>query len=59
MSHYAADFRQLATDLDWNEAALINQYRFNLSDSVKDMLIHYDYPTNLNDFIDLTIKIDN
>jgi hypothetical protein len=23
------------------------------------MLIHYDYPTNLNDFIDLTIKIDN
>ena len=59
VSHYAADFRQLATDLDWNEAALINQYRFNLSDSVKDMLIHHDYPTNLNDFIDLTIKIDN
>jgi hypothetical protein len=59
VSHYAAEFRQLALDLDWNEPALINQYRFGLSDAVKDMLIHYDYPTNLNDFVDLTIKIDN
>ena len=59
VSFYAAEFRQLAVDLDWNESALIDQYRFGLSDSVKDMLIHYDYPTALDDFVDLSIKIDN
>ena len=58
-SHYAANFRQLATDLDWNESALINQFRFGLSDAVKDMLVHYDYPTKLNDFVELAIRIDN
>jgi hypothetical protein len=56
---YASSFRLLAADLDWNDAALIQQFRFGLNDDVKDMLLHYDHPDTLDAAISLAIQIDN
>ena len=56
---YASDFRLHASNLDWNDAALINQFRFGLNDQVKDLLLHYDLPQSLDELINLAIQIDN
>lgn len=56
--NYTSEFRELANDLKWNDDALKDQYRFGLSDEVKDMLVHYETPEKLDDFIALVIKID-
>jgi hypothetical protein len=58
-AHYAADFRALAVDLDWNDASLMDQYRHGLNDSVKDMLIHYPTSTSLDGLIGLSVQLDN
>ena len=58
-AHYAADFRSLAVDLDWNDASLMDQYRHGLNDSVKDMLIHYPIPASLDSLIALSVQLDN
>ena len=34
-SAYASQFRQLASDLSWNDAALMSQYRMGLSNEIK------------------------
>jgi hypothetical protein len=57
-SSYAAEFIQLASDLDWNDSALINMFRSGLSDAVKDMLVHYDYPDTLSLAMELAIRCD-
>lgn len=59
VASYAADFRQLASDLTWNDSALIHQFRSGLNVEVKDMLLHYDHPATLDELINLSIKIDN
>lgn len=58
-SSYTADFRLLASDLDWNENALIDQYRRGLNDSVKDLLITFPLPTTLSEAISTAVKCDN
>ena len=58
-AHYAADFRSLSVDLDWNDASLMDQYRHGLNDSVKDMLIHYPIPASLDALMALSIQLDN
>jgi hypothetical protein len=58
-AHYAADFRSLVVDLDWNDASLMDQYRHGLNDSVKDMLIHYPVPATLDALIGLSVQLDN
>jgi hypothetical protein len=58
-SSYAAEFRSLASDIDWNQAALISQFKQGLKSEVKDMLLHHDHPTHLEGFINLAIKCDN
>ena len=49
----------LANDIDWNEAALISQFRIGLKSELKDLLINYDAPNCLEQYIALTIKCDN
>ncbi|CAG8529141.1 13676_t:CDS:2, partial [Racocetra persica] len=51
VSNYASEFRQIASDLDWSEAALVNQFRTRLQDDVKDLLLIIEDPTLLNDAI--------
>jgi hypothetical protein len=58
-SVYAANFRNVAVDLKWNDAALIHQFRRGLNDNVKDMLLNYEKPKTLDDMINLVIRIDN
>ena len=58
-ANYVAEFRQLATDLSWNDAALLSQFRSGLNSDIKDELVHFDSPANLTNAIDLAIKIDN
>jgi hypothetical protein len=36
---YATEFQQLTCDLEWNDKAFINRFRYGLKDDVKDLLI--------------------
>jgi hypothetical protein len=36
---YTSEFRQLACDVNWGEAALIDQFRCGLRDDVQDLLL--------------------
>jgi hypothetical protein len=58
VSTYASTFMQLAADLEWNEAALIGQFRAGLSGEIKDMLVRHDIPDSLDDLIKLAIRCD-
>jgi hypothetical protein len=35
---YAVEFQQLTYDLEWNDKAFINRFRYDLKDDVKDLL---------------------
>ena len=58
-SQYTAEFRMLASDLDWGENALIDQFRRGLNDNVKDLLITLPLPSTLTDIISSAVKCDN
>jgi hypothetical protein len=36
---YAAEFQQLTCDLEWNDKAFINPFRYGPKDDMKDLLI--------------------
>jgi hypothetical protein len=57
-SSYASKFRQLSSDLSWNEAALMFQYRMGLNKEIKNMLVFADRPTTIAGLIDLSIRCD-
>ena len=46
-SAYAADFRLLACDIPWDEAALMDQFREGLRNDVKDLLTFPEDPMSL------------
>lgn len=56
---YASEFRLLAANLDWNDAALVNQFCYGLNDTIKDLLLHHELPSTLEEMINLSIAIDN
>ena len=56
---YASEFCQIATALDWNDAALADQFRDGLRSEVKDMMIGFPDPQELNDAITLAVRCDN
>jgi hypothetical protein len=58
-SLYAAEFRRLASQLDWGNQALVGQFFEGLSDSVQDELVKTDYATDLDALIDQAIRVDN
>ena len=50
-SVYAAKFRQLACDVDWDDNAFISAFRWGLRDDVKDLLLNLPDPTSLSEAI--------
>ena len=56
---YAAEFQNLACDVDWNDKALINQFRYGLRDNVKDLLLTMPKAESLEQFIAQAIACDN
>lgn len=56
---YASEFQQLTCDLDWNDKALINRFRYGLKDDVKDLLLTMPKVDTLEDFITQSIACDN
>lgn len=45
---YAADFQNLAYNMDWNDKALINQFWYGLKNSIKDFLLIMPKVESLN-----------
>jgi hypothetical protein len=58
-SAYASQFRQLACDVHWGEAALISQFQFGLRGEVKDLLLTLPDPTTLSEAITQAVRCDN
>lgn len=58
-SVYAAEFRQLACDVDWDDKALTSAFRWGLRDDVKDLLLNLADPTTLSEAITQAVRCDN
>lgn len=58
-SDYASKFRQISSDLNWGEQALIDQFRRGLRNDVKDLMITLPYPSNLNEAVAYAVRCDN
>jgi hypothetical protein len=56
---YASEFRQLACDINWGEAALIDQFRCGLCDDVQDLLLTLVDPSSFSEAITQAIRCDN
>jgi hypothetical protein len=56
---YASEFRQLACDVNWGEAALIDQFRCGLRDDVQDFLLTLANPSSFHEAITQAIRCDN
>ena len=59
VSAYAVEFRTLATDSAWNEAALFDAFMRGLAESIRDHLTALELPNGVDSLIALVIKIDN
>jgi hypothetical protein len=55
---FAADFNLLASDLDFNEPALMHLFRHGLADNIKDMLLNFSEPTSMLEFITVAMRAD-
>uniref|UniRef100_A0A8C5M117 Gypsy retrotransposon integrase-like protein 1 n=1 Tax=Leptobrachium leishanense TaxID=445787 RepID=A0A8C5M117_9ANUR len=58
VEEYISEFKTHALDTEWNEAALISQYRLGLSEQLKDELSRGDLPHTLEALMQLTLTID-
>ena len=59
-SAYAADFRLLASDIPWDEQALMDQFRQGLRNDVKDLLLTFhEDPKSLTEAISRAVRCDN
>ena len=59
-SAYAADFRLLASDIPWDEQALMEQFRYGLRNDVKDFLLTFpEDPKSLTEAISRAVRCDN
>ena len=59
-SAYAADFRLLASDIPWDDQALMEQFRFGLRNDVKDLLLTFpEEPKSLTEAISRAVRCDN
>jgi len=56
---YASEFRQLACDVNWGEAALIDQFRCGLHDDVQDLLLTLADLSSFSEAITHAIWCDN
>ena len=58
-SAYTAEFKQLQSRIDWDDAALRTVYENGLKDNIKDSLVHHDKPEDLHSLIELATRIDH
>ena len=59
-STYAANFRLIASDIPWDEQALMEQFRSGLRSDVKDLLLTFpEDPRSLTEAISRAIRCDN
>lgn len=58
-SQYASEFRLIAGDTNWNDDALMAQFRLGLHDDVKDLLLTMEDPHTLQQLITIAVKCDN
>ena len=59
-SAYAADFRLLASDIPWDDQALMEQFRYGLRNDVKDLLLTFPKePKSLTEAISCAVRCDN
>jgi hypothetical protein len=56
---YASEFRQLACDVNWGKAALIDQFCCGLRDDVQDLLLTLADPSFFSEAITQAIRCDN
>jgi hypothetical protein len=56
---YASEFKQLAYDINWGEAALIDQFCFGLRDDVQDLLLTFTDCSFFSEAITQAIWCDN
>lgn len=57
-ANYAAQFRQQASRLHWDDEPLIAQFYRGLKDEVKDELVKDDRPATLSEYIERAVRID-
>ena len=58
VAEYAAEFRRWVSDTNWNPAAQRSQFRRGLSEAIKDELARLEAPDDLDDFIQVCVRID-
>ncbi|RKP33371.1 hypothetical protein BJ085DRAFT_5829, partial [Dimargaris cristalligena] len=58
-STYGYEFRQLACDVPWGDAALIDKFCFGLRGDVKDLLLIMPDPATLSEAIPQAVRCDN
>jgi len=58
-SQYASEFRLIAGDTNWNDDALMAQFRMGLNDDVKDLLLTIEDAQNLQQLITHAVRCDN
>ena len=55
---YAATFRQITSNLDWDDEPLMARFYEGLKDDIKDELIKADRPEDLTTYIEMAVRID-
>ena len=58
VAEYTLEFRTLAADSRWDDAALLSAYRRGLSEEIKDLIVR-DRPSSTQDLIDLALTMDS
>jgi hypothetical protein len=56
---YASKFRRLACDINWGEAALIDQFRYGFRDDVQNLLLTFADRSSFSETITQAIRCDN
>ena len=56
---YTIQFQTYATQIEWNNKALIAQYRQGLKIEVQNAIISIEDPNNIKKLIKQAIKVDN
>jgi hypothetical protein len=56
---YASEFRQLACNVNWGQATLIDQFRCGLRDDIQDLLLTLANPSSFSEAITQAIWCDN
>jgi hypothetical protein len=55
----ALDFKQLVSDISWDEVTLMNQFQYGLHNNVKDLLLTMLDPSTLSQAIDQVVCCNN